>query len=328
MISQEELDDAVAAGVISADAAQALRRHVALRRHGSEADEEHFRLLTGFNDIFVVIAGLLVLLSLRFLVNMLTRAPLGDLAMSVVAWGLAEPFVRRRRLALPAIVLTIAWLTGLATIAFELAVHPFRWPAATAAAIAGAALHWRRFHVPNTWAAAAAVLALALGEGLLPEWQKPALVLAGLATLAAAVGWDMSDRLRRTRRADVAFWLHLLAAPLLVHSSFAWLGVWKGSIAGLQVAIVGLAYVVLACVSLVLDRRALMVSALGYLLFAAVAVMKEQTGSDTAMVSVPLLVGTLLLLLSARWDRVRSRVVAPLPDALRQRLAPVRGEVA
>ncbi|MFX8102685.1 hypothetical protein ABTK91_20200, partial [Acinetobacter baumannii] len=83
-----------------------------------------------------------------------------------------------------------------------------------------AALHWRRFRVPITWAAAAAVLALALGKGLLSEWQMPALVLAGLATLAAAVGWDISDRLRRTRRADVAFWLHLLAAPLLVHSSF------------------------------------------------------------------------------------------------------------
>ncbi|MFX8024200.1 hypothetical protein ABTK62_20355, partial [Acinetobacter baumannii] len=62
MISQEELDDAVIAGAISAEAALALRRHVASRRGASEADEEHFRLLTGFNDIFVVIAGLLVLL--------------------------------------------------------------------------------------------------------------------------------------------------------------------------------------------------------------------------------------------------------------------------
>lgn len=212
--------------------------------------------------------------------------------------------------------------------AFELAGHPFRWPAATFTAVAAAALHWRRFHVPITWAAAAGVLALALGEGLLPEWRGPALVLAGLATLAAAVGWDMSDRPRRTRRADVAFWLHLLAAPLLVHSSFALLGVLKSSPASWQVAAIGLAYILLACVSLVLDRRALMVSALGYLLIAAVAVMKERTGSDAAMVSIPLLIGLLLLLLSAQWDQVRSRVVAPLPAGLRQKLAPLRSDTA
>jgi hypothetical protein len=30
--------------------------------------------------------------------------------------------------------------------------------------------------------------------------------------------WDSSDRARLTRRSDVAFWLHLLAAPMIVQS--------------------------------------------------------------------------------------------------------------
>ena len=30
--------------------------------------------------------------------------------------------------------------------------------------------------------------------------------------------YDLSDRTRTTRLADCAFWLHLLAAPLIVHS--------------------------------------------------------------------------------------------------------------
>src|SRR5438874_3733945 len=34
----------------------------------------------------------------------------------------------------------------------------------------------------------------------------------------AAMAFDASDRERATRRADCAFWLHLLAAPLIVHS--------------------------------------------------------------------------------------------------------------
>ncbi len=40
----------------------------------------------------------------------------------------------------------------------------------------------------------------------------------GLAVFAAAMAFDISDRERVTRRADCAFWLHLLAAPLIVHS--------------------------------------------------------------------------------------------------------------
>ena len=48
----------------------------------------------------------------------LVTALMAALALGGIA-GLA--FVRRRRLALPAIVLTVAWLAGLATVAFELA---------------------------------------------------------------------------------------------------------------------------------------------------------------------------------------------------------------
>ena len=40
----------------------------------------------------------------------------------------------------------------------------------------------------------------------------------GLAIFATAMKFDMSDRNRVTQRTDIAFWLHLLAAPLIVHS--------------------------------------------------------------------------------------------------------------
>ena len=40
----------------------------------------------------------------------------------------------------------------------------------------------------------------------------------GLAIFALAMRFDMADPERLTRRTDIAFWLHLLAAPLVVHS--------------------------------------------------------------------------------------------------------------
>ena len=67
MYSQQELDDAIASGVITADAANALRAHVAGQRSTAIPDEEQFRLLTGFNDIFVSIAAAILLFAVGWI---------------------------------------------------------------------------------------------------------------------------------------------------------------------------------------------------------------------------------------------------------------------
>ena len=67
MYSQQELDDAVASGAITADAADALRAHIEGLRSTAIADEEQFRLLTGFNDIFVAIAAAILLFAIGWI---------------------------------------------------------------------------------------------------------------------------------------------------------------------------------------------------------------------------------------------------------------------
>ena len=67
MYSQQELDDAVASGVITADAANALRAHVEGQRSTAIPDEEQFRLITGFNDIFVSIAAAILLFAVGWI---------------------------------------------------------------------------------------------------------------------------------------------------------------------------------------------------------------------------------------------------------------------
>src|SRR5690242_8799642 len=108
MYSDEDIDSAVEAGAISAEAAAALRAHVAGARSTPAVDEEHFRLVTGFNDIFVVIASALLLISVGWIGSAVTGW-VGSLAAAAAAWALAEFFVRKRRMALPAIVLLIAF---------------------------------------------------------------------------------------------------------------------------------------------------------------------------------------------------------------------------
>src|SRR3546814_9740469 len=75
-----------------------------------------------------------------------------------------------------------------------------------------------RFMVPITVAAGTAALAATAVALILSLTGVPrdsqtlvmALVLvAGLGVFALAMWWDRSDRVRQTRRSDVAFWLHL-----------------------------------------------------------------------------------------------------------------------
>src|SRR3546814_16788194 len=99
MYSESDIDNAVAAGAISRDTALALRNHVAQARLAPAVDEEHFRLLYGFNDIFVTIAIALLMVAVAQIGDSVTEA-LGGVAVEGAGWLLAEYFTRQRRLAL------------------------------------------------------------------------------------------------------------------------------------------------------------------------------------------------------------------------------------
>jgi len=342
MYSEQDLRDAVSAGAISEEAADALRSHVAQSRAMPAADEENFRLVNSFNDIFVTIAAVLLLVAMAGIGGFLAPG-VGGLLVAASAWGMAEFFTRKRRMALPSIVLLLSFVGGLLTglSGFSGAMLGYRLSdrssvlilAATLIAGAiGAWLHWRRFRVPITIAAAAAsvagcVIALILAVfapqdgSAWPGLILPLVFVAGLAVFAYAMWWDMGDRTRQTRRSDVAFWLHLLAAPMIAHPLFQWLGVLNGETVGVGGALlVLLVYLVFGLVALAVDRRALLVSALGYVLYALGSLFGAFGVVELSVALTALVIGSALLMLSALWPNIRTAVVDRLPETLRQRL--------
>jgi hypothetical protein len=355
MYSQNDLDEAVAAGALSADAAAALRNYVDSQRHSPAVDEENFRLITGFNDIFVAIASAILLFAVGFIGQWIGQrtglvveydgpSPLAPLAIAATSWGLALFFTARRRMALPSILLLLAFVGGvLATVGFTLVmgVGPDSLNdnpqlggvlAAISAAIAAAAawLHWRRFRVPITVAAGAASVAV-IAVGLLvaalgqSAEQAKNLILGfvlflGIGTFLFAMWWDGSDRARVTRRADVAFWLHLLAAPMIVHPIFTLLGLNDNTARISEGFVVILLYVVLGLTALAIDRRALLVSALAYVLYALNELFREFGAVELNVALTALVIGSALLMLSAFWTQARAAVVRPLPNGLQERL--------
>lgn len=348
MFTQQDLDEAVAEGAMSPEAADSFRTHLAARSALTGADEEHFRLLTGFNDIFVSIAAVILLFSVGFIGMQLgpsgdqsLPSPLSGILVSAAAWGLALFFTARRRMALPSILLLLAFVGGLFSagafggmlIAKSAGLENSRsaltiiLAVAAGIAAAGAFIHWRRFKVPITVAAGAAALAgvaLALTASAMPvdgtdngKWLLGFTLMLGIGMFLFAIRWDSSDPARVTRRSDVAFCIHLLAAPMIVHPVFALLGLTNGSASAGQALIVIALYVVLGLTALAIDRRALLVSALAYVLFALSSLFQEFGAVGMSVALTALVIGSALLLLSAFWHQTRRIVVERLPAAMR-----------
>jgi hypothetical protein len=190
MYSESDIEQAVASGVLTPEAAAACARASPPAVRLQLVDEESFRLMTGFNDIFVSIAAILLLVAVGWiggnigyrLTSMcppMTAIPLsrararcsGAGAVAIASWLLAEYFTRRRRMALPSILLLGTFAFAIGALFGGLLGASIGGPATrqfdparargSAHGDRGLWLHWRRFHVPITIAA----LTGALGDG-------------------------------------------------------------------------------------------------------------------------------------------------------------------
>ena len=287
MPSNEDIDKAVSEGVISAEQAAKLRGISARHPEDSDVapDEERFRILGGFNDIFVTI-GLFLLIAALYSFSASYGSPFYFSLLSVaIAWVLSEIFARHLKLALPSIVLALMFSSSVfASFVFYLELQDWfsSFTDAQAASkqfmliclgtAAATAVHMARFRVPIDGAQIAALLVGALfgastllfGQENLDKFSLYLFFISGVLVFLAAMKLDMSDRLRVTRRSDTAFWLHLLAAPLLIHPIAEMSFTDITNISTAQAVAILIAFGVLALFALIIDRRAILVSALVY----------------------------------------------------------------
>ena len=329
MFTNEDLENAIDKGIFSPEKVQDFRAMLEISRQGPAVDEENFRLISGFNDIFVVIACCLFLFSAKWIISAFNDS-LSYAVILGLTWVLTEYFVRKRKMALPAIVL-LMFFTG-STFLFGMSLFDNDWEGASSVAamltLFATTAHWFRFRVPITVAAGTGALVVAIISTLAYFYPENLHLFAylgifcGLMVFFLAMHWDRRDLDRTSHQADVAFWLHLLAAPLIVHSVFYILGIFDGNMPFINTLTVILLYLVLTIVSLVIDRRAFMVSALAYVVY-ALSQLFQSFGEDSfALAATGVTIGLGLLVLSAFWKTVRRNSLAILPDSVRIHLPP------
>lgn len=327
MYTDNDLEQAVEKGIFTASAVEQFRQDALQRRNTHFADEEDFKLVSSFNDIFVLMACALLLLSTGWVLQGIS-APLAAVVVAVLSWGLAEFFVLKRKMALPGIFLLVSFVGSIfaaVVLALGLPSENGFMLAGSIAAIA-AWCHWKRFRVPITVAAgtaSAVVFVVSLLLYLLPSlkaYLSWLMFCGGLVVFIVAMAWDSADLKRITGKSDVAFWLHLTAAPLIVHPIFSTLGIFDGQHSSSTLALIMGLYILLTLVSLVIDRRAFMVSSLIYVLVALTKLLDTYGLAGDSFAYVGVFIGFSLLLLSGFWHKVREQLVMRLPTGVQAKV--------
>jgi hypothetical protein len=278
MYSQSDIEDAVAGGALTAEQAASLRNHIAARNGTPTADEEPVRWLLGNHDVYVFYSSILLLIGLGWLGSKIdlgdSPSPFMALFVAAAAWGLAEYFSRRKRLALSGITFAVVFayavfftasLTVTSAMGRSNSADSMNIINAICSLIAagGAFLYWKRFDEPITVSLAVGLVAMAimflLGAAVptMPETDIAEIVLLvlGLAVFVYAMIWDGKDPRRVTKAADTGFWLHHTAAWMVVFALCALLNLFEGPVPVVMSVVTILLFLVLTLVALAVDRR-------------------------------------------------------------------------
>lgn len=367
------LDEAAGEGIISSIQAERLLPYLAAKNIGavpaaegrlgapsfSEVnpleDTEAPRFIRGFHDVLITIGIIVLLAGLWGLTNRYVSL------LAIVV--LAEILVRRQRLALPAVVLTVALVAWVFhTVITYVGSTPALSENFTIGAIVIAApfplslaLFYWRYRVPLSLALllfslfglflagvfyiAGTVTGSANVPADYPIQTLMILLVTAIGSFVLAMRFDLSDPQRVTRRSDVAFWLHLATAPALLYSTVLLALRLELASSGtvftnltdvlfggyLQAVTVLIAVLAMMLIGLVIDRRAFVTAGLVSLGLATAAILRHNNASfDKIGFLVLMIVGLVVLVIGVGWVDLRGIVVRRLPAGVQARLPALR----
>ncbi len=373
MTNEDHLDEAISRGIIQPEQATALRELSGTPTDDSKKffpephskmaldaeDDESFRFVSGFNDIFLALGVIMLLYGLS--TSNLSSGMQGHLIAAAILWGLAEIFAGWLKRALPSMIVAAAFvyhvlniisiyldgreLAGFAILDFlgEGSSDAVSWYVLVAG-IAAALAIYMRFKLPFAlFLAGFQVVLMAVIEAIKQldpatyPYFIPFLFAIGLIMFALAMQFDMADRFRLNRLSDNAFWLHLLASPLIVHSIMWQSAIWTigarsadPSSGWIEIAtplaiIVLVVFVALMIVALIIDRRAMLVSSFIYVSVAVTYFITQQGDFISAAGFTPVLIGAAIIAMGVGWRRLRRMIFTILPLAsIEPRLPPIK----
>jgi len=360
MLNEAQLTKAVQEGIITDAQLKELKTlaspEAPSASQAQTVEDEAPRFFRSFNDLFIAMGVGILGFALNYAIDLVGK---GDNFMEVVApvtavlifWLLGEWLTAYKRINFPSIIIAIffAFFVGQSLIAgyenlfLETAKKATPLGVVSICGLGAIAMgtFFLRFKLPFSvllFAASIAAFVLAsfmafLGKDVITPYLRWVILAIGLSVFAAAMWFDVQDPHRTKRTSDQGFWLHLLAAPIITHSVL-WTSLQPlitansstpETSANLMVVIVLSMFVLFSLVALIIDRRALLISSLGYAAAAlGYIIYKFDLEGNAALIITMVLIAGLILSLGTGWYSLRKSVFKLLPPLkFFERLPPV-----
>lgn len=309
MPTKQLLNKAAEQGIISKQQVTALLAFIKSENTGSSGagDEEQLRFVRGFGDVFITLGIILVAISFQF-----TGIDGYNYAIPILVFIIsAEWLVRIRKLALPgiAILLCIIYFVNqfFTFSGQEKSFLNFGLITATSLAF------YLRYKMPfSLLPATAGVIAILIYQIGIDIMHQPFLLASiGLCVFTLAMWFDTRDTQRQSYLSDSAFWLHLLAAPLISHGIMVTLLLSEpGSMLSTFRDMFIISFFLIFFLSaLFVDRRAILISSTAYAIYAITQLAKGQFADTQSLIAfVFMAFGIFVVLFGTYWYKARSLV--------------------
>ncbi len=323
MFSKSILLKAVDKKVLNANQVDALYQFIIQQEYEDNNDiqEEPLRFIRSFGDVFITIGIILLVLA----INM---AELSGYSYFIPVAGfvlVSEWLVRVRKLALPGIAILVAILY------FVNKAIEFNHQEATTFGLAILSLtslvYYLRYKMPFSFLpltmGLVAIVIIQLGWNVM---ENPAIfAILGFIVFMVAMGFDILDTRRVSHLSDTAFWLHLLAAPLMVHglmfstltSNIQW-------IQSIDAEIIIISFFILFfLLALLVDRRSMLISTQVYMIYAATQLLPNMISTtQNALMIVLMALGLFVLFFGTYWYLARRFIYSFLSKTVIARYVP------
>ncbi len=318
MLTKQLLNKAADKGIINSQQVNAL---LAFIKEEAEGGEEQLRFVRGFGDVFITLGVILVAMSFN-LIGITGYYYLLPIAVFVIS---AEWLVRVKRLSLPGIALLICiiyfvnqffTITGQEKSLINLSI--------IAATSFGFYLRYKMpFSLLPLAVSIIAMLVYATGTDIM---QHPFILsIYGVLLFSTAMWFDARDTKRQSYLSDSAFWLHLIAAPLISHGIMVTLllaehGSMLSNIS--DFIIVGF-FLTFFLTALFIDRRALLISSTAYAIYAVTQIAKGQFADVQSLIAfIFMAFGIFVVLFGTYWYKARTLIFGWLAGSKIARYVP------